>query len=79
MTEMLGDVVNVAAPIFNQLGEPQGSAVVQFSLKEEMEEMEQMDSAHQDQHASASTTAAKAVAVAQVVRLTFVPTVLQIS
>ena len=39
-------------------------AVVQFSLKVEMEETEQMDSAHQDQHALAFITAAKAVAVA---------------
>lgn len=41
MTEMLGDVVNVAAPIFNQLGEPQGSAVVQFSLAQVNEAVRQ--------------------------------------
>ena len=54
-------------------------AVVQSSLKVAMEETEQMDFAHQDQHASASTTAAKAVAVAQEVPLTFVPTAQRIS
>ena len=54
-------------------------AVVQSSLKVVMEETEQMDSAHQDQHASASTTAAKAVAVAQEVPLTFVLTAQRIS
>ena len=54
-------------------------AVVQSSLKAVMEETEQMDSAHQDQHASASTTAAKAVAVAQEVPLTFVLTAQRIS
>ena len=41
-----------------------GRAVVQFSQKVAMAETERMDSAHQDQHASASTMVAKAVAVA---------------
>ena len=54
-------------------------AVGQFSLKVVMEETEQMDSAHQDQHASASTMAAKEVAVALEVQLTFVPTAQRIS
>ena len=52
---------------------------VQFSHKVAMVATEQTDSAHQDQHASVSITAAKAVAVAQEVPLTFVLTAQRIS
>ncbi len=34
VTETLGEVVNVAAPILGRLGDPAGSAVVQFSLSQ---------------------------------------------